>query len=77
MTPIMYFVSDFLHFKENDGWVYKCENRFSSLSAAEKSFHKLIGNNVDDGIHDVVTVLLTDSLGNTISSYSWIEPTQG
>lgn len=70
----MYFVSWYLHNKENDGWAYKVENKYATIDAAKKAYHTLLGNYVGSATYDQVAVILTDSLGNTIQSECWIAP---
>ena len=60
----MYFVSWYLHNKENDGWAYKVENKYADLDAAKKSYYGLLANYVGSSVYDSVAVMLTDSLGN-------------
>ena len=70
---MVYFLTTFKHIEE--GWVYRVENKFSSLDAALKSFYAVLGNNVDTQGVDSYAALLTDSLGNTVKVESWIKPT--
>lgn len=69
---MVYFLTTFKHIEE--GWVYRVENKFSSLDAALKSFYAVLGNNVDTQGVDSYAALLTDSLGNTVKVESWIKP---
>lgn len=70
----MYFVSWYLHNKDNDGWAYKVENKYADLDSAKKAYHTLLGNYVGSAVYDSVAVMLTDSLGNRIQSEFWIAP---
>lgn len=70
----MFFVSWYLHNKDNDGWAYKVENKYKDLDSAKKAYHTLLGNYVNSAVYDSVAVILTDSLGNTIQSECWIAP---
>ena len=70
----MYFVSWYLHNKDNDGWAYKVENKYASLDAAKKAYHTLLGNYVGSSVYDSVAVMLTDALGNRIQSEFWMAP---
>lgn len=70
----MYFVSWYLHNKENDGWAYKVENKYATIDAAKKAYHTLLGNYVGSSTYDQVAVILTDALGNTIQTECWIAP---
>ena len=69
-----YFVSWYLHNKENDGWAYKVENKYLDLDSAKKAYHTLLGNYVGSSVYDSVAVILTDSLGNRIMGENWQAP---
>ena len=69
-----YFVSWYLHNKENDGWAYKVENKYLDLDSAKKAYHTLLGNYVGSSVYDSVAVILTDSLGNRIQGEFWLAP---
>lgn len=66
MIPTVYFVSYFLHNKDNDGWAYKVVNKYNDLSAAKKAYHTELANYIATEVYDSVAVTLTDSFGNTI-----------
>ncbi len=66
MPRTVYFVSYFLHNKDNDGWAYKVVNKYNDLSAAKKAYHTELANYIDTEVYDSVTVSLTDSFGNVI-----------
>lgn len=70
---MVYFLTTFKHISE--GWVYKVENKFTTLDAALKSFYAVLGNNVDAQVVDSYAALLTDSMGNTVKVESWMKPT--
>ena len=69
-----YFVSWYLHNKENDGWAYKVENKYLDLDSAKKAYHTLLGNYVGSSVYDSVAVMLTDSFGNRIMGEFWQAP---
>lgn len=64
----VYFVSYFLHNKENDGWAYKVVNKYNELSTAKKAYHTELSNYIDSPVYDCVAVTLTNSAGTTIMS---------
>lgn len=66
-----YFVSWYLHNKENDGWAYKVVNRYDELSSAKKAYHTELANYIDSSAYDNVAVMLTDAYGNKIMSEYW------
>ena len=70
----MYFVSWYLHNKENDGWAYKVENKYLDLDSAKKAYYTLLGNYVGSSVYDSVSVMLTDSFGNRIMGEFWQAP---
>lgn len=74
MVATTYYVSWYLHNKENDGWAYKVENKYADLDSAKKSYHALLGNYVGSTVYDSVAVILTDSYGNTIMKEWWSQP---
>ena len=69
---MVYFLTTFKHISE--GWVYRVENKFTTLDAALKSFYAVLGNNVDAQGVDSFAALLTDSLGTPVKVESWIKP---
>ena len=71
MTATVYFVSWYLHNKDNDGWAYKIENKYTTLDAAKKQYHSQLSNYIDSEVYDSVAVLLTDSMGNKIMGETW------
>ena len=71
---MIYFVSWYLHNKDNDGWAYKVENKYTTFDAAKKAYHTLLGNYVGSSVYDSVAVILTDSHGNRIMSEFWEAP---
>lgn len=75
---LKYFVSWYLHNKENDGWAYKVVNKYDTLDKAKKQYYAELANYVDSTAFDMVSVMLTDSYGNKIQSDFWtnyVEPT--
>ena len=66
-----YFVSYFLHNKENDGWAYKVVSKHSDIGAAKKAYHSELANYIGGTVYDSVAVTLTDSYGNKIASEYW------
>lgn len=71
----MYFVSWYLHNKENDGWAYKIEGKYALLDSAKKAYYGVLSNYVGSAVYDSVAVMLTDSLGNRVMSDFWLAPT--
>lgn len=63
---MVYFVTYFLHNKDNDGWAYKVVNKYNDLQAAKKQYHTELANYIGTAVYDSVCVTLTDSAGNTI-----------
>lgn len=74
MAAIVYFVTYYLHNKDNDGWAYKVVNKYNDLQAAKKAYHTELSNYIGTEIYDVVTVSLTDSIGNVIAGETDIKP---
>lgn len=70
-----YFVSYFLHNKENDGWAYKVVNKYNDLSSAKKAYHGELANYIGSTAYDSVAVTLSDSYGNNLASEYW-KPTE-
>ena len=62
----VYFVSYFLHNKDNDGWAYKVVNKYTDIQAAKKQYHTELANYIGNAVYDSVCVTLTDSMGNVI-----------
>ncbi len=73
---IKYFVSYFLHNKENDGWAYKVVASYNDLSAAKKAYHTELSTYINSTTYDNVAVSLTDSYGNKIMSEYWQAPAE-
>lgn len=69
-----YFVSYYLHNKENDGWAYKVVNKYDDLGAAKKAYHSELANYIGGTAYDSVAVLLTDAYGNKIMGEYWNAP---
>lgn len=67
----VYFVSWYLHNKENDGWAYKVVNKYTTLDAAKKQYFTELSSYVDSSVYDNVAVLLTDSNANVIMREWW------
>lgn len=70
----VYFVSYFIHNKENDGWAYKVVNKYTDSGLALKSFYHESENYVGGEVYDYVTILLTDAAGNTLEKTHWVAP---
>ena len=66
MAGTVYFVSYYLHNKDNDGWAYKVVGKYNDLQAAKKAYHTELANYIGSEVYDSVAVTLTDSMGNTI-----------
>ena len=66
-----YFVSWYLHNKENDGWAYKIVNKYDTIDKAKKAYYGELANYVDSSAYDIVCVMLTDSYGNKVMSDFW------
>ena len=67
----VYFVSYYLHNKDNDGWAFKVVGKYNSLDAAKKQYHSELSNYINSAAYDNVAVLLTDSYSNTIMHEWW------
>lgn len=67
----VYFVSYYVHNKDNDGWAYKVDNKYTTLDAAKKQYHTNLSSFIDSPVYDNVAVLLTDSYGNTLMHEWW------
>lgn len=74
MTATVYFVSYFIHNKDNDGWAYQVVNKYTSLDAAKKAYHSQLSNYIDSPVYDQVAVMLTNSFGGVEMSESWTAP---
>ena len=66
MTATVYFVTYYLHNKDNDGWAYKVVNKYTTLEAAKEAFYNEAGEHVNQAVYDVTTVILEDCFGNQI-----------
>ena len=66
MTATVYFVTYYLHNKDNDGWAYKVVNKYVDLQAAKKQYHTELASYIGADVYDSVCVTLTDSMGNVI-----------
>ena len=66
-----YFVSWYLHNKDNDGWAYKVVNKYDTLDAAKKQYHAELSNYIDSAVYDSVAVFITNSMGGTDASDYW------
>lgn len=71
----VYFVSWYVHNKDNDGWAYKVENKYNTLDAAEKAYFSTLGNYVGGDTYDVVVCTLIDSDGIIREIKRWPEYT--
>lgn len=69
----VYFVSWYLHNKNNNGWAYKVENKYTTKNAAEKAYYTLLGNYVGGDTFDVVVCILSDSRGEILEVKRWPE----
>lgn len=59
--PTVYFVSWYLHNKNNDGWAYKVEGKYNTLEAAQKAFYTALSTYVGGDPYDLVLAMLIDS----------------
>ena len=78
MLNTMYFVSWYIHNKDNGDWAGTIVDKYTDISAAKKSYHSQLAMYIDDPQFDSVSVMLTDSYGNKIMSEWWApaeEPT--
>lgn len=66
-----FFVSWYLHNKDNDGWAYKVVNKYDTLDAAKKQYHAELSSYIDSDVYDSVAVMLTDSYSNVIMNEYW------
>lgn len=71
MAGTKYFVSWYLHNKDNDGWAYKVVNKYDTLDVAQKQYHTELANYINSAAYDSVAVLLTDSNSNIIMREYW------
>ena len=74
MIETRYFVSYFLHNKQNEGWAYKTIGSYSDLSLAKKAYHGELATYIGSTAFDNVAVILNDSFGNVIQNEWWQEP---
>jgi hypothetical protein len=74
MVATVYFVNWYLHNKENDGWAYKVEGKYTTLDQAKKVYHTQLSNYIDSVTYDQVAVTLTNSYGGTEMVESWTAP---
>lgn len=74
MVATVWFVTYYLHNKDNDGWAYKVVNKYTTLNAAKKAYHSELANYIDTEVYDSVAVTLTDCFGNTIMYESDVKP---
>lgn len=72
----MYFVSWYLHNKNNGGWAFKVEGRYPDRGAALKAYHTLLSSYIGGTTYDLVTVMLTDAYGNKLESEYWEMPAE-
>lgn len=72
---MVYFVTWFVHNGTNDGWAYKVENKYNTYDDALKEFFGQLNSKIDGPTYDIVSVMITDSLGNVNKSETWIKPT--
>ena len=66
-----YVVLSNLHLINPAGWAYKVETGGRDYNTVEKAFYTLAGDYIHDKTHDRGTVMLVDSLGNTLISKTW------
>ena len=74
MAATVYFVSYYLHNKDNDGWAYKVVNKYTDIQLAKKAYHSQLADYIASAVYDSVSVTLTDSLGNTIMKEADVKP---
>ena len=67
----VYFVSWYIHNKDNDGWAFKVVGKYNDLDSAKKQYHTELSNYINSAAYDNVAVLLTDSYSNTIMHEWW------
>ena len=68
---VKYFVSWYLHNKENDGWAFKVVGKYDTLDAAKKQYHSELSSYINSPAYDMVAVMLTDSYSNVIMHEYW------
>lgn len=71
-----YFVTWFCHNGTNDGWAYKVENKYTSYDDALKVFYGQLESKIDGPTYDIVSVMITDALGNVCKAETWTRPTE-
>lgn len=69
----VYFVSWYIHNKNNDGWAYKIEGKYNDLDTAEKVYFTTLGTYVGGNTYDVVVCILSDSDGHILEIKRWPE----
>lgn len=67
----MYFVSWYIHNKDEDKWNGSIVDQYADLSAAKKSYHEQLSMYINDPQFDRVSVILTDSFGRTVMAECW------
>ena len=67
----MFFVSWYIHNKEEKAWNATIVDQYSDLSAATKAYHEQLAMYIDDPTFDSVAVVLTNSYGGTEMHEYW------
>lgn len=73
MLTTVYFVSWYIHNKEENVWNGTIVDQYTDLSSAKKAYHGQLSMYIDDPKFDSVAVMLIDSFGNPIMSERWNE----
>jgi len=67
----VYFVSWYIHNKENNEWNGTIVDKYETLDAAKKEYHKQLGMYIDDEQFDSVAVMITNSMGGVNAVDYW------
>ncbi len=67
----IYFVSWYIHNKEENVWNGTIVDQYTDYSAAKKAYHTQLSMYIDDPKFDCVSVILTDNYGATRMSECW------
>ena len=67
----MFFVSWYIHNKEENAWNATIVDQYDDLSAAKKAYHTQLSMYINDPKFDSVAVILTNSYGGTEMHEYW------
>ena len=69
----MFFVSWYIHNKNENAWNAVIVDQYSDLSAAKKAYHEQLAMYISDPQFDSVAVLLTNSMGGLEMHEHWTD----